>query len=94
MEIPVKTKDCIMMRHGIAPRPRRSICPSIFMFRVRRICLPIPVIPWDIIISTWWAILLPTFITIPEFVPLSVENTLHVPYSLLAKIEANKKSAY
>jgi hypothetical protein len=60
------------------------------MFRVRCICLPIPVISWDVIISPWRAILLPTFITIPEFVPLSVENTLHVPYSLLAKLKSTR----
>jgi len=51
------------------------------------ISLPIPIIPRNIIVATRWAILPPTFIISPKFIPLSVENTLHVPYSLLRKKE-------
>jgi len=54
------------------------------------ISLPIPIIPRNIIVATRWAILPPTFIISPNFIPLSVENTLHVPYSLLRKIKEIK----
>jgi hypothetical protein len=57
---------------------------------VRSIGLPIPIIPRDVIVATRWAILPPTFIISPKFIPLSVENTLHVPYSLLVKIKETK----
>jgi hypothetical protein len=57
---------------------------------VRSISLPIPIIPRDVIVATRRAILPPAFITSSKFIPLSVENTLHMPYSLLEIFKQTK----